>query len=280
MSEEFNPQRQHEVQRQLGRCLVRLQQYERLLKSMFGLHRFGGPADELEAMAAENAKRLGGQTLGQLVGALFDTYVVAEGPVRPVLDDSKVPSDRVAMSFQFEMQMDEERLASTKAALAELVRLRNDLVHHFIDRFELWTNEGCSAALEHLQDCYERIERHYVELREWALNMDKAREVAAAWFQSPAFHDLLVGGTSRDGAVQWAVADIVQVLREALVQNGESGWLRLEAAQAWMAQHHPEQTPERYGCRSWPQVLDFSGAFQLEYRLEGGRKVAWFRVRR
>jgi len=279
MSEEFNPKLQHEVQRQLGRCLVRLQQYERLLKSMLGLHRFGGPADELEAMAAENAKRLGGQTLGQLVGALFDTYVVAEGPVRPVLDDSKVPSDRVAMSFQFELQMDEERLASTKAALAELVRLRNDLVHHFIDRFELWTNEGCSAALEHLQDCYERIERHYVELREWALNMDKAREVAAAWFQSPAFHDLLVGGTSRDGAVQWAAADIVQVLREALVQNGESGWLRLEMARAWMAQHHPEQTPERYGCRSWPHVLQASGAFQLEYRLEGACKVAWFRAR-
>ena len=279
MSEEFNPQRQHEVQRQLGRCLVRLQQYERLLKSMLGLHRFGGPADELEAMTAENAKRLGGQTLGQLVGALLDTYVVAEGSVRPVLDDSKVPSDRVALSFQFEMQMDEERLASTKAALAELVRLRNDLVHHFIDRFALWTNEGCSAALEHLQDCYARIDRHVVELREWAQHLHQAWELSATFMQSPAFENLLVNGIAPDGTFHWEVAGIVQALRDALAHNGESGWLRLEAAQAWMAQHHPEQTPERYGCRSWPHVLQASGAFQLEYRLEGGCKVGWFRAR-
>lgn len=259
--------------------MLRLQQYERLLKSMLRLHRFGGPAHELEALSEENAKRLGGQTLGQLVGSLFDTCVVAEEHVRPVLDDSKVPDDRVAMSFQFEMRMGEERLASTKVALAELVRLRNDLVHHFIDNFALWTNEGCSAALEHLQDSYERIDRHYLELQEWAQNMDRTREVAAACLQSTAFENLLVNGIAPDGAVHWAAAGIVRALKEALEKNGEGGWLRLEVAQAWMAQHHPEQTPERDGCRSWPQVLDASRAFQLEYRPEGANKVAWFRAR-
>jgi hypothetical protein len=43
MTEDFNPSMQHEVQRQLGRCLLRLQQYERLMKSMLSRHRLGGP---------------------------------------------------------------------------------------------------------------------------------------------------------------------------------------------------------------------------------------------
>ena len=34
------------------------------------------------------------------------------------------------------------------------------------------------------------------------------------------------------------------------------------AATRYMAAH-PNQTPRRYGCNNWPQVLNDSGAFDL-----------------
>ena len=278
MEEAFRSESQHEVQRQLGRCLIRLQQYERLLKSILSLHRIGGAAQDIPALQAENVKRYANKTLGQLVEVLFDTYVVANGTERPVLDDAKLPPDKVSVSFQFQMQMDEARLAEVKAVIEELVRLRNDLVHHFIERFNIWTNVGCGAALEHLSECYARIDRHVLELREWAEHMDQARSKFAEYAQSPAFHDMVVNGIAPDGSVDWAWAGIVRALKEFLEQSATQGWLRLDDATAWMAQHHPDQTPERYKCTGWPHVLSLSRAFRLEYREEAGKSEAWFRA--
>ncbi len=131
--------------------------------------------EELQVLKAENIRRYANKTLGQLVDALFETYVVAEGTEHPFLDDSKVPLNKMSMSFQFQLQMDDARLAGVRAAIEELVRMRNELVHHFIERFAIWTNEGCAAALEHLLACYSRIDRHYMELRAVSGNQVRTR---------------------------------------------------------------------------------------------------------
>jgi hypothetical protein len=261
----------------MGRCLLRLQQYERLMKALLASHELGGPVDELQAVHAARVEKFADQTLGQLVRALFESYVVVEGAERSVLDDSKVPTDRVSMSFQFRMEMDPERRSKVKAAIEDLVRMRNDLVHHLIERFDVWTDEGCAAALDHLGSAYERIDGHFHELREWAENMDRARTTAASFAQSQVFLDMVLDGIAPDGTVDWQNAGIVRALRDAVTTVSEDGWRRLDDARAWIAQRHPEQAPERYGCRTWPQVLNESRAFRLEYRPDGDRRVAWFR---
>ncbi|QIM52735.1 OST-HTH/LOTUS domain-containing protein [Hydrogenophaga crocea] len=277
MPDAFNPVSQHEVQRQLGRCLLRIQQYERLLKSMLSLHRFGEPADELQAIREKNIKQFGGKTLGQLAEVLFDTFAVREGTEHPVLDESRIAGDQMLMSFQFQMQMKEEGLDRMRSAVEELVRLRNELVHHLIERFNVWTDAGCDAALQHLKTTYAVIDSRYVELCEWAENLDKAREAAAAFAQGPVFTDWIVNGIAPDGSIDWQGAGIVRALREALKLMANDGWLQLDAAKRWMAAHHPDQTPERYGCKSWPHALQESKAFQLEYRQHEEERVAWFR---
>ena len=133
MEEAFRPEAQHEVQRQLGRCLVRLQQYEHLMKAMLSGHRIGGAVDDLETLHAKNIKRFAGKSLGQLVEVFFETYAVQMGTERPVLDDVQVPTGKISVSFQFQMRMEEERLAGLRTAVEELVRVRNDLVHHFLE---------------------------------------------------------------------------------------------------------------------------------------------------
>ena len=101
-----------------------------------------------------------------MVKALFETYVVTEGVDRPSLDESRLPLDSVSFGFRMNLEMPEERVAQTKASLKELVSLRNDLVHHFIERFDMWTVEGCLAASQHLIDSYARIDERFEALRE------------------------------------------------------------------------------------------------------------------
>jgi hypothetical protein len=276
MTSDPRPDQQREVQRLMGRCLLRLQQYERLMKALLVHQEQEGTADDLHARQVARAKKFADKSLGQLVNALFESYVVAAGTDSDAPIGSNMPVDRVSMSFRFRMELAEDHRAEVKAAIEDLVQMRNELVHHLIERFDVWSGEGCTEAARHLEQCYERIDRHFHELRHWAEAMDHARVEAAAFAQSQTFLDLVLHGIAPDGSVDWPRAGIVRALREALHANGVEGWMRLDEARAWIAQHKPEQLPERYGCRTWPQVLSESRAFRLEYRQEMERKVAWF----
>ena len=69
---------QWEVQRLLGRCLLRIQQYERLMKAIVAHHDLSGPAAALEAIRAARMQDVATKTLGTLVGQLFGSYVVTD----------------------------------------------------------------------------------------------------------------------------------------------------------------------------------------------------------
>ncbi|MCG2593024.1 OST-HTH/LOTUS domain-containing protein [Ramlibacter sp. XY19] len=279
-NEDPRPELQLGVQRLLGRCLLRIQQYERLLKALLAHHELAGPVDTLQAQREERTDKLSDKSLGALVKALFETYVVPSGFERDLLPDGKAATDRIAMAFSFRIEMAPEDRSKTKAALEELVDLRNQLVHHLIERFDVWSEEGCVDAARHLEERYARIDRHYLELTAWAKAMDETRSMAAQVTQAPAFLEMLVNGVAPDGSFEWPHTGIVRVLREATEQLTEGGWTRLDLARAWIAKTHPDQVPEKYGCRTWPQVLSESRQFDLQYRPEGdGTKTAWFRER-
>lgn len=280
MIEQPRPERQLEVQRWLGRCMLRLQQYERLMKTLLAHHELAGPVDTLEAQRAASVEKVSDKTLGTLVKSLFESYAVPDGFERELLPEDKVPTDRIAMAMSYRITMAPERLAEVRAGIEELVRMRNELVHHFIERFDLWSDAGCAAALSHLESCYERIDRHHAELLGWVKSMDEARAHMAAFAQTDAFHELMVNGIAPDGTFEWSATGIVRVLREAAQELAEGGWTQLDRACIWMASHHPDQTPNKYGCRSWPQVLTECGRFDFVYRAgDDGRRVGWFRER-
>lgn len=280
MTEDPRPALQRDVQRLLGRCMLRIQQYERLMKAMLAHHELAGPVETLEGQRSARVEKLSDKTLGSLVKALFETYVVPDGFERELLPENKVATDRISMAFSFRMSMAPDRWAQTKEAVEDLVAMRNDLVHHLIDRFDVWSESGCVAAVRHLDDSYERIDRHYLELVEWATSMEKAREMAASFAQSPAFHDLVVNGIAPDGSFDWSNSGIVRALRQAVEAIGIERWARLDDVRTWVATYEPEQTPEKYGCRSWQQAVSESRLFDLQYRTAvDGCKEAWIRER-
>lgn len=71
--------RQREVQRVLGRCMLRLQQYERLIKTIVAHHDLTGPAHALASTRAARIADAAGKTLGTLVGRLLGSYAVIDG---------------------------------------------------------------------------------------------------------------------------------------------------------------------------------------------------------
>jgi len=280
MTESAAAELQRTVQRLLGRCLIRLQQYEHLMKAILAACQIAADAESIRSALDRRVAAYSGKTLGTLANDLFEEVVVSESD--DIEQDSEIdePTDRMSFAFRARMMLSPERVQESRDTLKELVAMRNALVHHFIQEFDIFTADGCMAAIRHLENCYARIDTCFVSLQGWATTMETARAELLSAFQSKAFQDLLVDGIGPDGRVDWPDSGIVRALREAVQVQGQGAWSRLDRARQWIEANQPEQAPGRYGCRSWPQVLHESRLFDLEYRQDDdGRRVAWFRLR-
>ena len=213
---------QREVQRMLGRCLLRLQQYEQLMKAIVAHHELSASGSLLESNQAQRIADAASKTLGTLVGTLLGTCVASDEQEEVAEPD--LPNNIISVKMKMSLRMSAEDFDRTQNDLKELVLLRNNLVHHFIDQHDLWSQDGCRGAQESLVAAYSRIDEHFEQLRGWAEHMDQARRLAAEFAQSDAFHDLVVNGIAPDDSVDWPVAGIVSALREAAGELAVEGW--------------------------------------------------------
>jgi hypothetical protein len=274
---------QHEVQRKLGRCMLRLQQYERLLKALVASAALEGPVEELSAVRARQVAGASDKSLVTLVRMFTTSHLASDAPMGEVdasgaSNGDKSP-DVAWASMRFSISMPPQLHEQSKMALAELVALRNDLVHHLIERFDISSDSGCSAASSHLDSCYEQIDGHYRLLTTWAASLAESQALATSFLASKTFEDAFVHGISPDGSVCWPRTTIVECLRRAETACQVDGWTPLDVAIRLISKEYQGQIPSRYGCRTWRQVLKQSGQFEVRNVSGSSRGTghAWYR---
>lgn len=268
---------QGEVQRLLGRCLLRLQQYERLLKAIIAHHELSGPAYALETVQAARMADTARKTLGTLVGDLLGSYVVT-GEIDPFVEAAiNSPEGANSVGMGSHLTLSDADFARTENELKELVLLRNNLVHHFIDQHDFGSVDGCRSGHDALVAAYSRIDQHFGQLWAWAESMLETRRLLAQIVQSDGFQDMVLNGVSPDGTVFSPGAGIVRALREAAGELAVDGWATVTEAGRWIAERYPEQLPEMYGCGSWRQVVHEARIFELRYFEIDGQRTARYR---
>lgn len=275
---------QHEVQRKLGRSMLRLQQFERMLKTMVGSLTVEGAPEQLQAIRDEQLAFFRNKSLGMLVAKFTGSDALATPPeddaiLEEIAGDKESGTARVRVCFSIEMTP--ECLAQTKADLGELIAMRNDLVHHLIERFDVFDESGCRAASVHLDDCYEKIDGHCGLLNSWATSLTECQALHSSYLQSKSFEDMFVHGINPDGSVCWPQSTIVERLREAETACQVDGWTSLDAAIGFISKENRDHVPKRYGCKTWRQVLRKSGLFELRCPApeDGAIGRAWYRSR-
>ena len=277
LSDEDLQTHQHEVQRLLGRCLLRLQQYEQLIKIIVAHHRFSGPVHDWERTRSAQIDDTARKTLGTLVGDLLGSYVVADEIDPPEETTTNSPAGVNWFAMQMKLGLPDAEFVRVESELREMVLLRNNLVHHFIDQHDLWNSDGCRGARGALVTAYSRIDQHFGQLREWAEDMEKMRQAISGVVQSEAFKDVLVNGISPDGKENWDASGIVNALRGAFGALAVDGWAPVAKAGRWIAERHPEQLPAKYGCHSWRQVVHKAPILELRYLEMDGQRTACYR---
>lgn len=281
---------QREVQRQLGRCLIRIQQYELLLKEFVAKREIAGEMGEITAQLAENVSTAAGRTMGSLVGELTERYfqptLLEQRPSQagdgPAVDNADTERPAGWARFQMYVAMAPDAYASLKAELQDLVDMRNDLVHHFVEGQDLCSEEGCIAAEMYLVDCYSEIDRHLGSLRAWATSMNEAKLVMASFMNSPEYLAHLMAGLSP--AVdpgEAALPIFIDLLQRAEAEQSKDGWVALNSAIAFAKMVAPEVSLAKHSYGSWRQVLHEARKFEVR-RLAvepGGPVETWYRSR-
>lgn len=267
---------QKEVQLLLGKCILRLQQYERLIKAIVADHKVSGPAHSIEQVRAARAEETARKTLGSLVGELLGSYVVPSDESASQDTSSSLPEDGAWIALGTQLSLPASEFARIDEELKELVTLRNDLVHHFFDRFDIQSVAGCVVAQESLSVSLNRIEDHFQQLSEWAKDMARMRRALSDVIHSDAFRDKVFNCVSEGQALEWKHNSVVLALREAFSVLSVDGWACVDEAGRWIAARNPEQTPLKYGCKSWRQVVHEASIFKLKYFEKQGRRSAFF----
>ncbi|MBS1131997.1 MAG: hypothetical protein H6R16_2999 [Proteobacteria bacterium] len=267
---------QRTVQRKLGRCLLRLQQYELLLKALVAHSDIAGPPDQLQAVRDEKIACAQKKTLGTLVGMLTEGCLTTSEADESA-DHEANTSGGFWFRTRFQMELDPDQYETTKSDLKELVDLRNELVHHFLERFNFWEADGCAAADAFLDESFETIDGHFLTLREWVNGMENSRAMLASFMETPTFKDLFFDGIHPDGSVDWPSCGIVGHLREAETVLAQAGWTELNAAIGRIRQRAPSQTPKRYGCGSWRHVIHESRQFEIRKQTTQAGTVVSYR---
>ncbi|MDP3194357.1 MAG: hypothetical protein Q8M85_03735 [Tabrizicola sp.] len=267
------------MNRLVGRCVLRLQQYELQLKSILAHHDISGPVQDLESGRDARLTATSRQTLGSLIKALVGSVLVSGEPAaveeREAEDETGPPTFRMTVR----LGLTEAELSRTELDLRELVQIRNDLIHHFMERHDLWSLDGCRIALEELDATCDRIGADLARLQEWAADLEQVLHDVWEYVQSDAYEDAVVSGIDPDGTVFWPGAGIVAALREAALALSVDGWTEILAAKRWIADRYPDQTPEKYGCTTYPQVLHVSGEFDLCRLEKNGLPRRHYRLR-
>lgn len=272
---------QLEMQRHFGRCLLRLQQYERLLKTMVATTSLSGHPKGLVELQTQQLEEVRALTLGALVRIFARDYLVdkeQQVDVSDLTDDCITEGENlVSFKISYAMAMSSEDYMQTVEAMTELRDMRNELVHHFIERFDIADEAGCRAGTLHLQSCYARIDGHLNQLSNWAKTREEVRRQALSFFASQEFEQLFAQATTEDAHPTAHL--IFEWLRSAEVALSVAGWTQVDEAVAHIVRAHGTQSPSLYGSRTWRELLEKSGDFATR-RVKGSsteRGRTWFK---
>lgn len=273
------PQRQ--VQRWLGRCMLSLQRSERLLKAL--LHdadvtvvhsgREGEGAAAFEVSRKFEKERLATMTLGGLVTAFLGGVVSDGESLSGNQKEPDLPDDRFAFKAGFQWPLPRQAFDDLQSSMREMVLMRNEWVHHLVERFDLWSLDGCRQALDSLQAGYEKAERFRLQLHGVAQCMAEASQHMVTFSASPQGKAVLFGSK-----IPLESTPLLNALRDAVHHAASAGdvdgTVPLSEVLQKLQSTHPDVKPQDYGYASWPQVIHESHLYRIVRRDADGHKIA------
>lgn len=260
----------NEVLRRLGRNVLLFQQIEGLLKSLLVAGSASGYASELVQKRNDRAERINIRTMGGVVGELFENHFGGERSK----DNAPESPSGIWLSYWFGFDLEPSELEGYKAEIADMVAQRNELIHHFHQRFDFDSVASLCEAGRYLDCQREKALRLEDRLRDLAKTASEALESLGGFVRSPEFDALLRGNSLEASAL---VAGLVDIARDCA---RDDGWTLLALAGNRLRERMPEAAAsmrERYGHKTLKALMLAAGLFEFldEATERGGTRVLY-----
>lgn len=267
----------------LGRCVLNLQKYELGMKEFLSLSVLGGNKETWKTNLLERKSHYSTKTLGQLIADLTGSHVLTEGEAEPksAINDQPIPEPTLP-EFETKMSLivDQEEHQTLLDDLAYLVTTRNDLVHHFLQRFPLVDHNSCRQAIDHLETVQEMLKSHMERLQRWDQTRVAGMSALKDFLHSPEFTAWIKFGFIPGEEINWPSAGVVEELKRAESLLSKDGWTDLSLAIEVIKNQNPDLTPKAHGCASWRNLLHTSGLFDIRReRGHGATSITYYRSR-
>ena len=162
----------NEVHRKIGRNIILFQKIELLLKFLLANSKISGYALELKEIIEQQNKVFEKQTLGQLVNQFFENIIFSSTKI----DDEPDVLKGVWINFDCKFLNDSSVYEEQKKSLVLVVAERNELVHHFLLKWDLTLVDGWISADQYLDKQYEKIENESQNLQVLAEILEERRK--------------------------------------------------------------------------------------------------------
>lgn len=265
---------QHEVQRRLGDCLLQLQDYELRLKRLLAVSDIRHTSSGHGQITCDTSADLHRKTLGMLAGELMGSFFMVEGESfdGTKLEDAEPSGPTI--TFRARIALSKEDFQQTEIDIRDLVTLRNDLVHHFLEGQDLKTLEGCLTAQAALTRALDRVAAALAVLSSFEGDLSVVQGEMAAHISTSEGQEFFV-----QSRLPWHRLQITQTLTEAAKACTIDGWASVSDAVTWMAARIQDEDPGTYGCKSWSQVIHETRLFDLRYLTRDGKRQLFYRIR-
>lgn len=244
-----------EILRRIGRNLLNFRQVEHFLKLLIANSSIVGPASEFTDRLDKQTSRAHRLTMGQLAADLIEDVLLP----RP---EQRVPDviDEPWIHLQYSIDTDASAIERHEQDMQALVAARNELVHHFLPRWQAAIGGDAAGALAYLDAQRDETLRMRERLRSWVLVLRDAQKLYVEFASSPEFEVQIELALLRGSR-------LVAMLGEAAAKYPRpDGWTRISTAQKFIERTAPSELhdlPGRFGLSDLRAVLMASAMFDL-----------------
>lgn len=261
-----------EVLRRVGRNLVIFQQIEQFLKLLLANHKNAGTPANYAANLQKQNECVNKKMLGQLVEK-FGTEVLQDtGTEAP---EEERPDNWFAFSFR--VSGDTEFIETMSRDLKLMTDERNDLVHHFLPRWQPGNDDVLHEALAYLDAQREKVQPMHEHLRNTVMHLHESAKVLSDFIASPDYEN--------QAELMWLQASpLIRLFCDVATQyHRNDGWTYLAQAGDLAAKELPDDVnvlEERYGFKTLKKLLVASEMFEIfDEPLANGALRTLYKVR-
>ena len=240
-----------EVLRKVGRNVLLFQQIEALLKFLVANHRRDGNTSNFEERLQQRTEKTHKQMMGKLVEQFTDGILSDAG--EPTVEPEDLTE--MWMSFTFTTSGDREFYEVQRADMKRMVDERNELIHHFLPRWQPDSPERMAEAANYLDEQRARVMPMFEHLRSVSKALIDVGQSMAAFMASEEgqrHFELILLQHSRLDAV---LSDVAAQRRRAegwtyLADAGRIAWLQEPDAVTHMKDRHGHATLKKLAIAS------------------------------